>query len=106
METCKVRILGSDYSVRTDSDAGHVERVARRVDEYMRRIEEQYRPGSTTRTAVLACMNIVDEQFRREQPDDDWLTTRVGTLIEKLASGIGRPVHEREAREPGSAPGA
>jgi cell division protein ZapA (FtsZ GTPase activity inhibitor) len=85
METCKVRVLGSDYSVRTDSDSGHVERVARIVDERMRRIEEQFHPGSATRTAVLACMNIVDEQLRQRQPGDDWVRRRVGALIEKLA---------------------
>ncbi|MFO7675788.1 MAG: cell division protein ZapA [bacterium] len=84
METCRVRILGSDYVVKADSDPGHVERVARLVDERLRRIEEQFHPGSATRTAVLACMNLVDEQLRAEQPGDDSARRRVGALIEKL----------------------
>ena len=85
METCKVRILGSDYSVKTDRDSRHAERVAGIVDERMRQIEEKFSPGSTTRTAVLACLTLVDEQLQQELPDDDWVRQRVGTLIDKLA---------------------
>lgn len=85
METCKVRILGSEYSVRTDRDPKHVERVAGIVEERMRRIEEQFSPGSTTRTAVLACLTFVDEQLREEPPDDERVGRRVGALIDKLA---------------------
>jgi len=96
METCRVRILGSDYSIRTDSDRAHVERVARIVDERMRRIEEQFHPGSPTRTAVLACLNIVDEQLRREPPGEESVRRRVGTLIEKLASVSQAPCDVRD----------
>lgn len=96
METCRVRILGSDYSIRTDSDRAHIERVARVVDERMRRIEEQFGPGSSTRTAVLACLTIVDEQLQKESPVDDTVLRRVGALIEKLASVSEAPCGDRD----------
>ena len=84
METFRVKVFGNEYSVRADSGGDHVSRVACIVDERMRNIDSQYQQGSSTRTAVLACMNLVDDRLREDRERSEWLRRRVGTLIEKL----------------------
>jgi cell division protein ZapA (FtsZ GTPase activity inhibitor) len=84
MESHRVQVFGSEYSVRADGGAEHVARVAEIVDKRMRDIDRQFQPGSGTRTAVLACMNLVDEQLREGDAVARWARRRVGTLIEKL----------------------
>ncbi|MBN2537844.1 cell division protein ZapA [candidate division WOR-3 bacterium] len=84
MESHRVHVFGSDYSVRADGGAEHVRKVAEIVDARMREIDRQFQPGSGTRTAVLACMNLVDEQLREGETVARWARRRVGTLIDKL----------------------
>ncbi len=84
METIRVKVFGNEYSVRADTDGDYVSRVARVVDKKMKQIDRQFSQGSATRTAVLACMNLVDEHLKENQENTDWVARRVGTLIEKL----------------------
>ncbi|OYD17424.1 hypothetical protein CH330_00195 [candidate division WOR-3 bacterium JGI_Cruoil_03_51_56] len=86
METFVIKVLDREYSVRADSDSGHVLRIARIVDKKMRQIDRKFSHGSTARTAVLACMNLVDEYLKESKENTDWATRRIGTLIEKLDS--------------------
>ncbi len=88
METFNVRVFGSEYSVRADEDGQHVSEIARVVDSKMKEIDHQFRPGSTSRTAVLASMTLVDEHMRDTQRNVEWVKRRVGTLIKKLDSVI------------------
>jgi cell division protein ZapA (FtsZ GTPase activity inhibitor) len=84
METYRVRVLGNEYSVRADDGSDHVQKVARIVDKQMKQINRQFQAGSAARTAVLACMNIVDGQLKADEDRAEWVRRRVGTLIEKL----------------------
>jgi len=84
METLVVKIFGNDYSVRADRDGDHVLEVAQIVDSKLREIDRQYSQGSPVRTAVLACMNLVDEYETESRASAEWLSSRVGSLIEKL----------------------
>ncbi|MEO0082045.1 MAG: cell division protein ZapA [candidate division WOR-3 bacterium] len=84
MQTFVVKILGNEYSVRADRDGDHVLQVAQIVDRKMREIDRQYQQGSTVRTAVLACMNLVDEYEAGSRASAEWVCRRVGSLIEKL----------------------
>ncbi len=86
MKSVVVNVFGSDYNVRADSDGEHVLEVARVVDRKMKEIDGQFRQGSTARTAVLTCMNLVDEHLALRQQDARWVSGRVGALIEKLES--------------------
>lgn len=88
MKSTIVKIFGSDYYVKADSDGDHVLEIAGIVDEKMREIDRQFHQPSSTRTAVLACMNLVDEYSRRGRQDTRWLSERVGSLIEKLEAVV------------------
>ncbi len=81
-----VKVFGSEYNVRADRDGDYVLRVAEIVDQKMREISNQYHQPTPIRTAVLACMNLVDESLRKNEAQTEWLCRRVGALIEKLAS--------------------
>ncbi len=86
MKSVIVNVFGSDYNVRADSDGEHVQEVAGIVDRKMREIDRQFSQGSSTRTAVLACMNLVDEHLRQRQEDARWMSRRIGALTDKLES--------------------
>ena len=86
MKAVVVSVFGSDYNVKADSDGEHVKRVAEIVDQKMKEIDGRFHQGSSTRTAVLACMNLVDEQLIQRQEDVRWVSRRVGLLINKLES--------------------
>jgi cell division protein ZapA len=84
MKSVVVNVFGSDYNVRADSDGEHVRQVAEIVDRKMREMERQFNQASSTRTAVLTCMNIVDEHLSQRRDEARWVSRRVGGLIEKL----------------------
>lgn len=84
METFVVKILGSEYSVRADRNGDHVLEVAQIVDRKMREIDRQYSRGSSARTAVLSCLNLVDQYETESRANAERIGRRVGALIEKL----------------------
>lgn len=89
MKSVVVSVFGSDYNVKADSDGEHVQEVAGIVDRKMREIDRQFNQASSTRTAVLACMNLVDEHLLQRREDARWVSRRVGRLIDKLESVLG-----------------
>lgn len=88
MENFVVKVFGSEYNIRADRDGEYVLKVAEIVDRKMRALNEQYRQPAPLRTAVLACMNLVDESIRRREAETEWVRGRVKTLIEKLEKVI------------------
>jgi cell division protein ZapA len=83
-ETFQIKVFGSEYSVRADADADHVARVAQVVDRKMKEIDQQFGSSTVARTAVLACMNLVDEHLKDGREGAERLGRRLGVLIEKL----------------------
>ena len=60
-EPVRVQICDQTYSLRSHSGAEHVRRIARIVDERMRRISSQLTVHDVARIAVLTALNIADE---------------------------------------------
>jgi len=89
MKSVIVSVFGSDYNVKADSDGEHVQEVAAIVDRKMKEIDRQFQQTSSTRTAVLACLNLVDEHLGQRREDARWVSRRVGVLIDKLESVLG-----------------
>lgn len=85
MEKFVVNIFGSEYNIKADRDGEYVLKLAEVVDQKMREISNLYPHGSTARTAVLTCLNLIDESIRKEEVEVEWLRRRIGALIEKLA---------------------
>jgi len=62
-----VNIFGNDYRVISDDlDPERIKEVAQIVDAKMKEIHREFPLPSTTKIAVLACLNLVDDFQRRE----------------------------------------
>ncbi len=85
MQNFVVKVFGSEYNIRADQDGEYVLKIAEIVDKKMREISSQFQQPNTVRTAVLACMNLVDESLQNARAEKEWISQRVGVLIEKLA---------------------
>ena len=93
-----VRILGEDYTVKSDADSSYVAEVASIVDDRMRELyNSPARPKNKTRLAILAAINIADELLQHRQliePGNKELEIRTRQLIELLDEGlIGDTLH-------------
>jgi|YNPBryantNP2012_1023418.scaffolds.fasta_scaffold00426_10 cell division protein ZapA len=97
MENFIVRVFGSEYNVRSDQDGDYVLRVAEIVDRKMKEISNQYRQPNTIKTAVLTCLNLVDEHLQETNAQEEWLHRRVGLLLEKLDRVIQAPCSVRDS---------
>ena len=60
----KVRILGEEYTVRTEASPEHTKAVAEHVDRTIRAILSGSSTMETQKAAILAALQITDELFR------------------------------------------
>ena len=82
-EPVRVEICDQTYSLRSHGGAEHVRRIARIVDERMRRISSRLTVHDVARIAVLTALNIADEFFRArdaQQDEAESITTRAEAL--------------------------
>lgn len=82
----KVRIMGDDYTLRTEASPEHTKTVAEHVDKTIRAILNGSGTMETQKAAILAALQITDELFRERAAMDD-LTSD----IKQLAADI-RPL--------------
>lgn len=84
MKTFVLNVLGSDYKIKTDRNGDYVLNIGKIVDEKMKQIHKQYPQGSLAKTAVVSCINLVDDFLTKEQEDVTLINRRINLLIEKL----------------------
>lgn len=85
--TAKVNIYGSDYVIKGDAQADHIEEVARFVDAKMREINRTGTIKSPLKVAILAALNIADEFLKTREDQSNTVQSmelRARRLIEKL----------------------
>lgn len=95
----RVRIVGEEYTLRTEATAAHTEAVADHVDRTIRAILSGGATVETHKAAILAALQITDDLFR-ERLAADSLTTE----LKQLASDI-RPLIPPTKRSEDGAPG-
>jgi len=64
--TVPVQILGQEFRVRSDGDAGRVRRAAALVDDTMQRVRARSRSVDTLDLAILAALNLAHRLLGRE----------------------------------------
>jgi cell division protein ZapA len=80
-----VSIFGNDYRVISDDlDTERIKEVANIVDAKMKEIHREFPLPSTTKIAVLASLNLVDEYRQREEQ----LTKKISSMDERIKSLI------------------
>ncbi len=87
-----VHIFGNDYRVISeDLDPERIKGVAEIVDAKMKEIHREFPLPSTTKIAVLACLNLVDDYLRRDDQYKNKLTEmeeKVRSLIMKIDEAV------------------
>lgn len=87
-----VNIFGNDYRVISDDlDSERIKEVAQIVDGKMKEIHREFPLPSTTKIAVLACLNLVDDYLRRENQHKKKIADmdeRIKTLLQKIDDAI------------------
>lgn len=85
-QVVRVRIVGEEYTLRTEASTSHTEAVAEHVDRTIRAIISSGATVETHKAAILAALQITDELFRERAAAEE-LTGE----IRQLASDI-RPL--------------
>lgn len=85
-QVVRVRIVGEEYTLRTEASTSHTEAVAEHVDKTIRAIISSGATVETHKAAILAALQITDELFRERTAAEE-LTGE----IRQLASDI-RPL--------------
>ncbi|NWF91580.1 MAG: cell division protein ZapA [Syntrophaceae bacterium] len=63
----EIKIFGQTYTVRTDAEEGHIQEVARYVNEKMEEVLRRSKSVSTLNVAILTALNIADELLREKE---------------------------------------
>lgn len=87
-----VNIFGNDYRVISeDVDAERIKKIAEVVDKKMKDIHREFPLPSTTKIAVLACLNLVDEYMQRDAQSSKKISEmeeRIRSLILKIEEAV------------------
>lgn len=63
-ESIQVKIFGTEYTLKSDTDIEYVKRVAQIVDEKMQKLAENSTIKSESKLAVLTALNVADELYQ------------------------------------------
>ncbi|HID32899.1 MAG TPA: cell division protein ZapA [bacterium (Candidatus Stahlbacteria)] len=81
-----VTIFGSEYRVKSDVGVDRIKHLAELVDKKMREIHKSMTLPSTTKIAVIACLNFLDEYLSKIED----LEGREDEIKGRLREIIGR----------------
>ncbi len=82
-----VNIFGSEYRVKADVNSERIKKIAQIVDERMREVHKNFPLPSTTKIAVLAFLNFVDEHLSKIEESEKsvgFFDERINSLIDKI----------------------
>ncbi len=81
----RVRIVGEEYTLRTDEEPEHVVAVAAYLDNAIQRVADAGAPLELNRAAILAALQITDELFKLRES-----VTESDEALHALSSEIRR----------------
>lgn len=91
MQAIKVKILDSEYLIKSDGDAAQVHRIAEYLDEKMREVMVSTEGLSEKKMAILTALNIAGDYFQLLKEHDELLAQhrqRTEALIYSIDSAI------------------
>jgi cell division protein ZapA len=94
----RVRIVGEEYTLRTEASTSHTEAVAEHVDRTIRAIISSGATVETHKAAILAALQITDELFRERAAGES-----ITADLRQLAADI-RPLLPPDKRRDEPAP--
>ena len=84
----EVEIMGQRFTVASDDGEDHVQKVAKYVNEQMRRLSAGQRMP-TTQVALLAALNIASEYWKLRESHED-LNQRVDRISQRVLAQLNR----------------
>ena len=99
-ESVTVTIFGREYTLRGDSEADYVRKVADFVDQRMGEVAKNSTVASTAKVAILAAVNIADELFRERQKSLEAMATLEDRSVQ-IAGMLSREVGDDGGRDNG-----
>lgn len=94
VHSTRVRIVGEEYTIRSDAAPEHTQAVAAHVDAAIRRVLESPAITDPGKAAILAAMSITDELFR-EREASEAIAGRMRTLSGELRRWLPPGKRER-----------
>jgi len=89
--TVVVNIFGTEYPIRAEADAEYIREVALYVDAKMKEVANSVPLRSTTKVAILAALNVVDELFK-ERTERETMLERVNARIAELTDVLTKKI--------------
>jgi cell division protein ZapA len=90
MESVRVVIFGTEYSIKGDVDVETTRQVARYVNSKMAEIHENSASRDNVKIAVLSALNIAGELFDLKQKQENGAkkTSEISDRVEKMTKKI------------------
>ncbi|MBD3335636.1 MAG: cell division protein ZapA [Candidatus Eisenbacteria bacterium] len=92
-ETTRIKILGEEYRIQGDSDAGEIAELAGLVEQTLRELMEASPVTDSKRLAVLAALNIA-QRLRREQHHNEEALSALREKVEALNQRLARTLED------------
>jgi cell division protein ZapA len=94
----EIKVFGQTYTVKTDAEEEHIQRVARYVNEKMDEVTRNTKSVSSLSVAILTALNIADDLIR-EREKRIALLQEVEKKSKDLTEKINLNIGGKEARE-------
>jgi cell division protein ZapA len=94
----EIKVFGQTYTVKTDAEEEHIQRVARYVNEKMDEVTRNTKSVSSLSVAILTALNIADDLIR-EREKRIALLQEVEKKSKDLTEKINLNIGGKEAEE-------
>jgi cell division protein ZapA len=69
----EIKVFGQTYTVKTEAEEDHIQKVARYVNEKMDEVLKKTRSISTLNVAILTALNLADDLLKEREARTDLL---------------------------------
>src|SRR4030066_2404014 len=83
----EIKVFGQTYTVKTDTEEDHIQKVAQYVNEKMDEVVRKTRSVSTLNVAILTALNIADDLLKEKEQRKAFLReveVKSKDLVEKI----------------------
>ncbi len=94
----EIKVFGHVYTVKTDTDEEHLQRVARYVNEKMEEVTKNTKSVSSLNVAILTALNIADDLIK-EKTRRLALLQEVEQKSKDLVERINMNINGKETQE-------
>ncbi len=98
----EIKVFGQVYTVKTDADEAHIQRIAQYVNEKMDEVIKNTKSVSSLNVAILTALNVADDLIREREKRLS-LLQQIDRKSKDLVEKISKNISGKEAEEAPSA---